>query len=57
MVIKPEYNVQINKYISERSAICTDSLLNKESRPSVIFQVICWFDHALKAGKNSKKYL
>lgn len=49
MVVKPEYNAQINKYISLRSDTCTESLLNKESRPSVIFQVICYFDHALKA--------
>lgn len=57
MVVKPECNAQINKYISLRSDTCTESLLYKKSTPSALFQIICYFDHALKAEKNSKKYL
>lgn len=34
-VVKPEYNGQISKYISERSDTCTESLLNREYGPSV----------------------
>lgn len=52
MVVKSEYNVQINKYISKRSDTCTENLLNKAARPSVVFQTICYFDHALKVEGN-----
>lgn len=54
---KPEYYVEINEDISEWSDTRMDSLLNKESVPSVIFKPICYFNHMLKAGINSKKYL
>lgn len=57
MVVKPECNAQINKYISLRSDTCTGSLLYKKSTPSAVFQIICCFDNGLKAEKNSKKYL
>lgn len=56
MVVKPECNAQINKYISLRSHTCTESLHYKKSTPSVVFQTIFYFDHALKAEKNLKKY-
>lgn len=57
IMVQLEYNVQINKCISGRSDTCNDSLLSKESVPSVTFQEICYFDHALKAGRNSKQHL
>lgn len=58
MVVKPECNAQINKNISLRSDTHTQSLLYKKSTPSVVFQLTFFnFDHALKAEKNSKKYL